>query len=108
MLKANNGKWHIDRVFSLGVALALVIQIVGIVWWSAKLDARVCILEQHFNKPSMMATLNKSWIDENKDALKNLPALVKQLEINSKMLELNQTLLRDIHTRLVKVEKNIK
>lgn len=106
MLKNEKQEWHVDRIVSVGVALALVIQILGIVWWSAKLDARVCMIERAIGRPSITATMNKSWIDENKQILKDLPALIKQLEINSKMLESNQGLLRQIETKLAKMEKN--
>lgn len=122
MLRTEEGKWHIDRTISLGTIVLLFIQITLVVWWGAKLDTRVCTIEDWkkeikaeygVQRPSLLAQMNKSWIDENKEALKQIPALIvqlqtnsKQLENNSKKLEDNQKILQDIHVRVTSLEKS--
>ena len=48
-------KWSIDRKIPLGIVTALVIQTVTVIWWAAKLDSRVVMQEEWFQKNQHLA-----------------------------------------------------
>lgn len=43
---AASGCWQIDRKVGLAVILAIIIHASTLIWWAAKLDSRVDILER--------------------------------------------------------------
>ncbi len=42
-----NENWHLDKKVPIAIILAIVVQTCALVWWAAKLDARVSTLEVH-------------------------------------------------------------
>jgi hypothetical protein len=39
-------QWHLDRRFAVGLILTLFLQFGGLVWWGAKMDERMIMLEK--------------------------------------------------------------
>lgn len=40
------GGWHLDKRVPIAIILAIFVQTAGVVWWAARLEARVVTLEK--------------------------------------------------------------
>ena len=77
-----NGSVRVPVVL-IGIVLTLLVQLGIGVWWTSKLDARVEILEKWVESNSCYVDdikYNKSWIQENKDAVRAIPVMSETLK----------------------------
>lgn len=48
-------KWEWDRKVPIGLVLAMILQTLTAIWWAAKLDSRVVMQEEWFQKNQQLA-----------------------------------------------------
>jgi hypothetical protein len=47
--------WQLERKIPLGIIIAIMVQSVAAIWWAAKIDARVVMQEEWFQKSQDLA-----------------------------------------------------
>ncbi len=48
-------KWEWDRKIPIGLVVAMILQTLTAIWWAAKLDSRVVMQEEWFQKNQQLA-----------------------------------------------------
>lgn len=48
-------KWQLERKIPLGIIIAILLQTLTAIWWAAKLDTRVVMQEEWFQKNQHLA-----------------------------------------------------
>lgn len=48
-------RWQLERKIPLGIIIAIILQTLTAIWWSAKLDSRVVMQEEWFQKNQHLA-----------------------------------------------------
>jgi hypothetical protein len=48
-------KWQLERKIPLGIIIAIILQTLTAIWWAAKLDSRVVMQEEWFQKNQHLA-----------------------------------------------------
>ena len=48
-------KWRVDRKVPIGIVIAMILQTLTAIWWAAKLDTRVVMQEEWFQKNQQLA-----------------------------------------------------
>jgi len=48
-------KWDWDRKIPIGLVVAMILQTLTAIWWAAKLDSRVVMQEEWFQKNQQLA-----------------------------------------------------
>jgi hypothetical protein len=83
-------QWHLDRKFSVGLALTVLAQTVGIIWWAATLSSTVSELRV---------------VDARHDAL--MGALSAGREANASRITALETKGTSIEAKLVRIEDKL-
>jgi hypothetical protein len=48
-------RWQLERKIPLGIIIAIILQTLTAIWWAAKLDSRVVMQEEWFQKNQHLA-----------------------------------------------------
>ncbi len=48
-------RWQLERKIPLGIIIAIILQTLTAIWWAAKLDTRVVMQEEWFQKNQQLA-----------------------------------------------------
>ena len=48
-------RWQLERKIPLGIIIAIILQTLTAIWWAAKLDSRVVMQEEWFQKNQQLA-----------------------------------------------------
>ena len=54
-------RWRVDRKIPLGIVIAMILQTLTAIWWAAKLETRVVMQEEWFQKNQQLAEKSFGW-----------------------------------------------